>query len=106
MKVRDWAKKERKLLIITGPAFLKTTKKIGRKNKIAVPSHFYKIIIDLTPPYKSLAFLIPHTNKSETKFWKYKTTIDYIEKKTKIDFLADLPDSLENELESKTYWWR
>ncbi len=106
IQTRKWATKEQKILVITGPAFLRSPQYIGKQNKIAVPTHFYKILIDLTPPYKSLAFFIPHRNKEEFNFFRYKTTIDEIEKKTGLDFLPNLSDSLENYLESRSFFWK
>ncbi len=106
IQTRKWAIKEKKLLVITAPVFGENPQYTGKKNKIAVPSHFYKIIIDLTPPYKAIAFLIPHTNKEEHNYFRYKTTIDNIENLTGLDFLPHLPDSLENYLESRTFFWK
>ncbi|MDC1106658.1 DNA/RNA non-specific endonuclease [Prolixibacteraceae bacterium] len=99
-QVRRWAKKEGKVYVVTGPV-LKPGLRIIGKNKVAVPNYYYKIIYDLTPPQKVIAFLMP--NKECPKgFMAYQTSIDNIEKVTNIDFFSELPDSKENKLEATT----
>ncbi|QZT36781.1 DNA/RNA non-specific endonuclease [Halosquirtibacter xylanolyticus] len=97
-QVRRWAKKEGKVYIVTGPVLKPGLKTIG-KNRVAIPQYYYKIIYDLTPPKKAIAFLMPNSECSKG-FMAYQTSIDKIEKLTHIDFFAELKDSEENQMEA------
>ena len=100
-KVRYWAKKHKKLYVVTGGILTQNLKTIGTE-KVAVPKYFYKIILDYQEPeIKAIAFLMPH-KKSEKGLYKFVVSIDEIEQKTGIDFFPELEDSLENKLESST----
>ncbi|MFD1293431.1 DNA/RNA non-specific endonuclease [Lutibacter holmesii] len=97
-KTRYWAKKYKKLYVVTGGVLEPNLKTIGSEN-VAVPNYFYKIILDYQEPeIKAIAFLMPH-KKSEKALYKYVVSIDEIEKLTGIDFFPELDDSLEDKLE-------
>jgi DNA/RNA endonuclease G (NUC1) len=81
-KARTWAKARKPLYVITGSIFdrnedgkrdhdtdalLMKSAKTG-KARVAVPSHFYKILVHKCSNGKleSLAFVLPHNNKSHT----------------------------------------
>ena len=50
--VRGFAITERKIVVVTGPILpKKKTVTIGT-NQVTVPTHYYKVIFDLTPPQK------------------------------------------------------
>ena len=104
-QVRRWAKKEERLLVITGPAFIKIIDTIGKETKIPVPSHFYKIIVDLTPPYKAIAFLIPHRNRLSRNYFDYQVSINEIEEKLNAEFLPALSPSLKKRLKNQKERW-
>ncbi len=100
--VRYWAKADNELYIVTGPVWM--TKKfpsIGKKNKVAVPPYFFKVILDNRDPVKkAIGFLIP--NQATTNpLPKYAVSIDYVESVTGLDFFPQLPDNLEKTLEAK-----
>ena len=98
-KTRYWAKKYDGVFVITGGVLQKGLKTIGSE-KVAVPNYFYKIIADNSnQKLKTIAFLIPNKPVSNS-FYKYVVTIDEIEKRTGIDFFSNLPDALENKIES------
>jgi endonuclease G len=98
-KVRSWAKKYGEVFVVSGPIFKAPVKKIG-KDKVSVPSYFYKVI--LAPEgntYKGIAFIIPNKNLHESYF-HYTVSIDSVEKATSIDFFPLLPDTAEKRIES------
>ncbi len=100
-KVRYWTKKYGKLYVITGGVLNGKLKTIGQE-KVAVPDYFYKILLDNTEPdVKAIAFLIPNKNVNDA-LYKYVVSIDKIEQLTGIDFFPALPDTIENNLESKS----
>ncbi|QQX77038.1 MULTISPECIES: DNA/RNA non-specific endonuclease [Aequorivita] len=98
-KVRYWAEKYDGVYIVTGGVLKGNLKTIGYEN-VSVPTEFYKIVVDASDGnYKAIAFLIPNKSSSES-FYKYAVSIDEIEARTGIDFFPQLPDSIENKLES------
>ena len=98
--VRKWALYNGSLLIASGPVKGKSRKTIG-KNMVQVPEYFFKVIIDCMPPdYKGIAFIIPNRKCSKT-LKNYAVPIDDAEKFTGLDFFYQLPDRIENRLESE-----
>ncbi|MBX2827029.1 MAG: DNA/RNA non-specific endonuclease [Flavobacteriaceae bacterium] len=105
-KVRRWAKEHDGVYVITGGVLHGGLKTIGDE-KVSIPQEFYKIVVDHSEKDpKVIAFLIPNRDTSQSYF-DFVTTVDIIETKTGIDFLKDLPDPLEQSLESTLsldYW--
>lgn len=98
-KVRYWAQKYEHLYVVTGGVLKGKLKTIG-KDKVAVPNEYYKIVLDYTQPeIKAIAFLMPNKN-SNKPLYKFVVSIDEIEQKTGIDFFPNLPDTVEEQLES------
>jgi len=98
-KVRYWADKYNGVYVITGGVLQGDLKAIGYEN-VAVPNEFYKIVVDVTDGnHKAIAFLIPN-EPSDNSIYEYVVTIEEIEKLTGIDFFPQLPDSIENKIES------
>lgn len=99
---RDWAKKFRHLYISTGPILTEEPIDYIGENQVAVPSAFYKVILDLSEPeYKGIGFIIP--NKVSFKpLTSYAVSIDEVEAATGIDFFSKLMErSLEKSIESR-----
>lgn len=106
--IRQWASAEDSLWVITGPVLGEGLKKIGG-NSVSVPDYFYKIIFDARQPeIKMISFLLP--NKRANQELRYRVvTVDSIEKVSGLDFFPQLPDVLEDSLESlkqTTYWFK
>jgi len=100
MQVREWAKKEEELYVITAGVLEKGLPAIGVKNKVAVPKYYYKIILDVFgSEKKAIAFVMPNEGSKESIFF-YAVSVDSVEHLTQINFFPALPDSLENNLES------
>lgn len=83
-----------------------------QEGRIAVPSHTWKIIISLPSGINDLAridenlrviaVIIPNEQNLDNQNWRsYRTSIDEIEAQTGLDFLSNVPDEIENILESK-----
>ncbi len=97
----DWAKRFRHLYVVTGPIFDEAEKLRIGNNRVAVPTAFFKILLDIRgPEKKAIAFVLP--NKPTTEKAEYfATTIDRVEQLTGIDFFPDLmPRPMEDSLES------
>ncbi|MCP5055938.1 MAG: hypothetical protein GY937_04340 [bacterium] len=100
------------LWIITGPAFvdddgnedgLVEYSVIG-KNEVAVPTHYFKIVVAKAASggHDAMAFLVPNravTERVPEEFDAYLVSIDELEELTGFDFLRGLPDPQENSLE-------
>lgn len=99
---RDWAKHFKHLYVVTGPVLSKPPLGWIGKNKVAAPSAFYKVLLDLREPeLKAIAFVIPNEETTQ-RIETFATSIDEVEKLTGIDFFPRLMEpGLEAELESK-----
>lgn len=80
--------------------------------RITVPSHTWKIIVRLPTGINDLeridenvrviAVIMPNEQNIDNQNWQfYRTSIDEIEAKTGLDFLSNVPDDIEDILESK-----
>lgn len=104
--VRGWVQQRGELTIIAGPVFAveNDTVKYGiiGENHVAVPTQFYKIIVDANDPQniQALAFLIPHRRFVQGQYAEFLCSIDDIEKATGLDFLSALPQNVQASLES------
>lgn len=98
-RVREWAKQEHEIIVVTGPVFKNEMGFIGKEN-VSVPGYFFKIIFDNTDQPRMVAFLLAN-EKSERPVTDFAVTTDSIEKLTGYDFFSQLPDNLENTLESR-----
>lgn len=99
-KERKWAMRDSAILIVAGPIYEKSdTKRIGA-NGVRVPSAFFKVF---AAPYldepRGIAFVYPNMS-SPGNMENYVMTIDDVEKLTGFDFFYNLPDELENSIES------
>ena len=104
---RQTAIKEGMVVIVTGPVFPTQNAETIGKNKVTVPTHFYKIIYDLTPPQKMIGFLLPNKNSDEP-LRVFTVSVDKIERLTGLDFFSEVPQQKQNEMEktcSPTAWY-
>ncbi len=99
-KERIWAKRDSAIVIIAGPIFERQDTAAIGQSKVKVPGAFYKVII---APYleepRGIAFIFPNMT-SPGNMEQYVTTIDEVEKITGIDFFHNLPDEIEDRIES------
>lgn len=97
-RVRTWARRDSAIVVVCGPIVPNEPMTIG-DNRVAVPEYFYKVIAS---PYsatpRGIAFIMPNED-CDMPLYNYAVTIDSIESHTGIDFLYNLPDSLENFIE-------
>jgi endonuclease G len=103
---RYWAKRYGKLWICCGPIVQDLHKNV--KNKIAVPSHFFKVVCtEDKGKYYAMGFVFPNEN-CKGDIWKYAYSVDEIEELTGHDFFHNLPDNIENRIESdeQFQFWR
>lgn len=99
-KERLWAKRDSAIVIIAGPIYqYDDTERIGDAG-VRVPSAFYKVII---APYlaepRGIGFIYPNES-APGNMKNYSMTIDEVEEITGIDFFFNLPDDMEQKIES------
>ncbi|EIE5875671.1 DNA/RNA non-specific endonuclease [Vibrio parahaemolyticus] len=83
--------------VVTGPIYQGNEGTIG--NGVVIPSAFYKVILD--PSFdEAIAFIVPHRDVSSSELANFITTIDEVERQTGLDFFAQTPDSIEDNMES------
>ncbi|MCK4512374.1 DNA/RNA non-specific endonuclease [bacterium] len=107
--VRGWVLQRGALTVITGPVFevddgAVTYDVIGRNN-VAVPTHFFKIVVDTKPDGgpEALAFLLPNEDLDGRSFEEeeFRASIDDIEKATGLNFLSGLTTMEQKSVESE-----
>jgi endonuclease G len=95
--VRNWAVKEHKIVVVTGPVFKDNKGTVGA-DRVLIPGYFYKIIYDATDKPRIIAFILPN-EKSNRQLTDFAVTTDKVEMETGLDFFSQLPDELESKLE-------
>ena len=99
--IRNWTLKENKLCIITGPVFPDSNTFLANTS-IPIPSAFYKVVLDLTPPMKMIGFLVPNA-PSKRRIWAFAVSVDKVEEITGYDFFSALDDETEKKLEKECH---
>lgn len=87
----------KEVLIVSGPVTGPNMQRIGA-GEVCVPNEVYKVMYKEKPRPTAVAFIIPNYRTQE-HFTTYAVTIDELEKVTGMDFLPELPDSLEKQVE-------
>ena len=101
-KCRSWAKRYGDIFIITGPIFNgnSISRTIG-EGKIGVPDAFFKVVLCMKSSPKAIGFI--YANDSSSQYIEDKVcSIDEIENLIGFDFFSELPDEIENALESSS----
>lgn len=99
-KERLWAQRDSAIVIVAGPIYEKSdTKRIGNAG-VRVPSAFFKVLI---APYlnepRGIAFVYPNMS-APGNMENYVMTIRDVEKMTGYDFFYNLPDDVEEKVET------
>ncbi|WKK84080.2 DNA/RNA non-specific endonuclease [Marivirga arenosa] len=106
--VRSWSVDKAELFIATGPVLEAGLSTIGY-NQVSVPNYYYKVLLDYdesSGAYGAIGFLLPN-QKGQGDLDDYVVSVDRIEQLTGIDFYSQLPDAIENDIESNVeanYW--
>lgn len=94
------------LFVVTGGVLNPTIPKLEQGvNKVSIPNHYYKVILDLEHS-EAIGFIMPN-KKCEFPLSHYTCSIDSIEKLTGLNFFHRLSDDTEQKLESvfhADYW--
>lgn len=81
------------------------TLRAGKGRALPVPKYFFVALLCKNPEsrgggYKAIAFWMEHKANLDANFRKYAVSIDELERKTGMDFFCNLPDGIEEKVES------
>ncbi len=107
-KVRNLVKADNIVYVMTGPFFVKCMPCLPNADEPhKVPSGYWKIIIvqaDKTiDSIKCASFILDQNTPRRDNLLDHLCTINDIEAKTGLDFLRELPDDMEQEIENSRY---
>jgi endonuclease G len=99
-KIRYWADKYTALFIVTGSILHDNLVTIGEE-EVSVPDYFFKIVVRVqNNGLVMIPFLVPNA-KSDLPLYAFATTIDEIERITRIDFNQKLSEKIEEKIEKE-----
>lgn len=98
-RCRGWAKHYGEIYIACGPIFYSQDYKTIGDNKVGVPDAFFKVVLRVGKKPAALGFIYPNEGTHHPMDY-YVLTVDEVEQKTGIDFFYNLPDDIEDEVES------
>lgn len=97
---RTWAEKYGKIYIVCGPVYLnKQHRRLG-KNKVVVPEAFFKVVLCMEGTPKAIGFICRNQSQKGKKKTDFVNTVDDVERITGYDFFSQLPDNVEDKVES------
>ena len=83
---------------------------VGSSNQLVCPKYYFMAILAYTKKYAktnggyyAIAFWMEHKGNTDDVSSKYAISIEELEKRTGIDFFCNLPDDIENAVESRFY---
>lgn len=107
-KIRDWAREDSAIVIVCGPLVASGDTTIG-PHKVKVPSAYYKVVLSpYADPPRGIGFIFENIpGRQRRPLDSYAVTIDSVENRVRIDFFPELPDEIEQYIESQydTQYW-
>ncbi|MDH6341380.1 endonuclease G [Parabacteroides sp. PFB2-12] len=108
-KCRQWARDYGSVWIATGPVIEEGMRVMG-KNRVGVPTHFYKVICCYSNnKYQGIAFLVENRDYGKQSLRSLAIPIDSVEKVCGIDFFYQLPEEIQQQMESsvkESFWFK
>jgi endonuclease G, mitochondrial len=98
--IREWAKEGNTLYIAAGPVLADAPFGTFGPNKVSIPTRYYKAVLDVNGE-RAIAFII-RNNVASGALKSFAMSVDELEKITGIDFFPQLPDELEQQVESSS----
>lgn len=106
-KCRIWAQVDSAIIIVCGPILTDPIREYIGDNRVAVPRRFFKVVLS---PYvenpRAIGFIM-NNDYVEGGMQSAAVSVDEVERMTGHDFFSELPDEIENEVESQCdfYYW-
>lgn len=99
-KERLWAKRDSAILIVAGPIYNDSDRERIGANGVRVPGAFFKVFAaPWTEKPRGIAFVYPNMT-SPGNMENYVMTIRDVEKLTGFDFFHEMPDDIEDKIET------
>ena len=98
---RTWAEQYGDVYIVCGPIYFNRKHKTIGKNKVQVPEAFFKVVLRLKDEPKAIGFICRNASAKGHKKTDYVNTVDEVERITGMDFFSQLPDNIEQVIESQ-----
>ena len=89
-QVRHFAVTEERVCVVTGPILPKEKNITIGTNQVTVPTDYYKVVYDLTPPCKMIAFILPNEGSKRPR-QDFAVTVDAVEQAPGLDFFSLVP---------------
>ena len=97
----DWANENEEVWVITGPLYDHEIEMMG--SKVEIPDAFFKIVVDrLGDHIRVLAFVMKQEIGRKDDYRHHLISVDKIESLSGFDFLSEVPDHLEDHVETIT----
>lgn len=98
--IRTWAMNRTSIYVFTGPIYNGVVNKTIGKNKVTVPTQLYKVVYD---PQKNeaISFIMPNEEIKDKDMLKYVVTVREVEEKTGLNFLSNIEQTMQDEIETK-----
>ena len=96
---RNWANKYGDIYIVAGPILYKGKHETIGPNNVTVPEGFFKVVLCMNGTPKAIGFIYknhPCNNPQSS----YVNSVDQVERITGFDFFYNLPDDIEEKVES------
>lgn len=100
-RVRAWAVTRGEVYIFTGPIYVPAgapAKTIGG-NRVAVPSHFYKIVFDPVR-VEAIVFILPNESLKTKDLPKFIVSVRDVEQVTGLNFLSNINEHVQELVET------
>lgn len=99
--VRKWAVTRAEVYVFTGPIYapIGTPPKTIGSNRVAVPSHFYKIVFDPVR-VEAIAFVIPNRSLNTKDLPNFIATVRDVETVTGLNFLSEINEHVQELVET------
>lgn len=98
-RCRGWANHYGEVYIACGPIFYSENYVTIGYNNVGVPDAFFKVVLRMGKKPQALGFIYPNDG-THHKMNYYVLSVDEVEEKTGIDFFCNLPDDVEDLVES------
>ncbi len=97
--VRAWVQERGELYVVTGPVYAAGAGHAIGPNRVAVPTHFYKVVFDPVR-VEAVAFILPNAKLRTADLPRFLASVDEVERRTGLDFLPGLSDPVEAVVEA------
>lgn len=103
--VRDLARREGAVIIITGPVIADKEYSRLPEAGTVIPDYFFKVVLDYSEPGLSAwGYILPNSEAALAgrEYVDFLFSVDEVEEFSGLDFFAPLPDELEARLEQRS----